>query len=63
MEWILDIVLALMLALFCYTVFWTSLAAKKKGQAVVDSLFDALHAFIFVRPSHSKSKNDSGNAS
>jgi hypothetical protein len=46
MEWILWIVLAVMLALLCYTVFWTSIALHKKGQPVVDSFFDTLHVIM-----------------
>ncbi len=46
MEWILWIVVAVMLALLCYTVFWTSIALNKKCQPVVDSFFDAVHAIL-----------------
>ena len=46
MEWILWIVAAIMLALLCYTVLWTSIALNKKGQPVVDSFFDALHVVL-----------------
>jgi hypothetical protein len=46
MEWVLWIVVAIMLALLCYTVLWTSIALNKKGQPVVDSFFDALHAIL-----------------
>jgi hypothetical protein len=62
MEWILGIVLALMLALLCYTVFWTSLAIKRKVQPVVDSFFDALDGFLLVKSHRPKSKNDSRKA-
>ena len=46
MEWILWIVVAVMLALLGYTVFWTSLSLHRKGQPVVDLLFDALHTKV-----------------
>jgi hypothetical protein len=46
MEWIFGIVLAVMLGLLCYTVFWTSVAVNKQGQPLVDSLFQALHNFL-----------------
>ena len=58
MEWILGIVAAVMLALVCYTVVWTSLVTKRKEQPVVDSLFDALHAFMSVK-ARPESKDDS----
>jgi hypothetical protein len=46
MEWILWIVVAAMLALLCYTVFWTSVALNKKGQPAVDSFFEMLHSIV-----------------
>jgi hypothetical protein len=46
MEWFLWIVVAIMLALLCYTVFWASIALNKKGQPAVDSFFDAVHAVL-----------------
>ena len=62
MEWILYIVIAVMLALLCYTVLWASLATKRKGQPVVDSLFDALHAFMSAKSRRPESHNDSRKA-
>jgi 4-amino-4-deoxy-L-arabinose transferase-like glycosyltransferase len=62
MEWILGIVLALMLALLWYTAFWTSLAIKRNVQPVVDSFFDALDGFLFVKSHRPKSKSDSRKA-
>ena len=62
MEWILGIVLALMLALLCYTVFWTSRAVRRKAQPAVDSFFDALHVFLSFKPRRPKSKNDTHQA-
>jgi len=59
MEWILGIVFALMLALLCYTVFWTSVAINKKGQPFMDSFFDALHNFWSAKVSSPKD-DDSG---
>jgi hypothetical protein len=35
-----------MLALLCYTVFWTSIALNKKMQPSVDSFFDVLHSVL-----------------
>jgi hypothetical protein len=58
MEWIFGIVLAVMLGLLCYTVFWTSVAVNKKGQPVVDSLFQALH--YFLRAKAPTPEDDSG---
>jgi hypothetical protein len=46
MEWIFWIVVAVMLVLLCYTMFWTSIALHKKGQPAVDSLFDVVHAVL-----------------
>ena len=46
MEWILWTALAVMLALLCYTIFWTSIVIRKKVQPVTDSFFDALELFV-----------------
>ena len=46
MEWILWAALAVMLALLCYTIFWTSIVIRKKVQPVTDSFFDALELFV-----------------
>jgi len=50
MEWILWAVLGVMLALLCYTIFWTSTVIRKKVQPVTDSFFDALEVFIGLKP-------------
>ena len=60
MEWILWSLLALMLALLCYTVFWTSLAVGKKVQPAADSFFDALYNLLFAKPPSPKRNSHSG---
>lgn len=59
MEWILGILLAAMLALLCYTVFWTHAAIHKKGQPFVDSFFVALHAYLWRAPKSDDRSEDS----
>ena len=54
MEWILWAVLAVMLALLCYTTCWTSAVIIKKVQPVTDSFFDALELFIRLKPNPKK---------
>ena len=54
MEWILWAVLAVMLALLCYTIFWTSTVIRRKVQPVTDSFFDALEVFIRLKPKPKK---------
>ncbi len=57
MEWILWIVVAVMLALLSYTVFWTSIALNKKAQPAVDSFFDTLHAIVRYRGNRQATNN------
>lgn len=58
MEWILWIVVGVILALLCYTIFWTSIALHKKGQPAVDSLFDAVHAVLDLNTKPNNTKDD-----
>jgi hypothetical protein len=59
MEWVFYIVLAVMLVLLGYTVFWTSRALNKKGQPAVDSLFDALQAALSAKSRRPRNNDDS----
>ena len=54
MEWILWIVLAVMLALLCYSVFRTSFAIGEKVQPTVDTFFDAVDIFLHGKTRGSK---------
>jgi hypothetical protein len=54
MEWILWIVLAVMLALLCYSVFRTSFAIGEKVQPTVDQVFEVLHVFLGGRSAGTK---------
>jgi len=48
-EWIFWIVVALMLGLFCYSVFWTSFEVSKRLQPRLDSVFDSIYSFLRPR--------------
>jgi hypothetical protein len=58
MEWIFWILVVVMLALLCYTVFWTSIALHKKAQPAVDSLFDVFHAALDHKAKPQNAKDD-----
>jgi hypothetical protein len=39
MVWIFAIILVVMLAVYAYTVFWTAFSLNKKGQPLLDDVF------------------------